>query len=248
MTKTLERRQFELRADLLTEGSGGFKGYAHRKGEIDAYGDIAEGENVYRNLPEFVKRGFVPVGHDWHALPVALVKDAKEDAQGLWIEAAFHSDPEGQRARTVVTERLDAGKFVGLSIGFWATDTEKAQRDGKDLRIVRGMDLAEVSIVTVPAVYSAGIHEARGAGLPFADHLSAVLATNEGLAHRFAQLKSLREGDGREFSEEKRQQAEQFMEGLRGVIAEVGELLHVPEVLSAPDPALLESLARHGIR
>ena len=164
MTKVLEKRLFEFRADSVDE-SGGFKGYAHRKNEIDAYGDLAEGDNVYRNIPEFIQRGFVPVGHDWAGLPVAYIKSAREDSQGLYVEVAFHSDAESQRARTVVTERMDAGKFVGLSIGFWATDVSYEKRDEKELRIVKGLELAEVSIVTVPAVYGAGITEATGAGI-----------------------------------------------------------------------------------
>lgn len=237
-----------FRADSIDAESGGFRGYAHRKGEIDAYGDVAEGLNVYRNIPEFVERGFVPVGHDWAGLPVAFIKSAKEDDAGLFVDVAFHSDDESQRARTVVTERLEAGKFVGLSIGFWATDVSFEKRDEKDLRIVKGLELAEVSIVTVPAVYGAGITEARGAGSPFADHLSAVLAANEGLSQRFAQLKELRESDGRAFSDDKIKQLGEFKDALAGVLAEVEELAHVPEVRVALDPSVIESLARHGVR
>lgn len=247
MTKVLEKRLFEFRADSVDE-SGGFKGYAHRKNEIDAYGDLAEGDNVYRNIPEFIQRGFVPVGHDWAGLPVAYIKSAREDSQGLYVEVAFHSDAESQRARTVVTERMDAGKFVGLSIGFWATDVSYEKRDEKELRIVKGLELAEVSIVTVPAVYGAGITEAKGAGSPFADHLSAVLAANEGLVQRFAQLHELRQKDGRGFSEEKLAQLGELRKGLEELTQQINEMTIQPEVRVAPDLSVLESLARHGVR
>lgn len=61
-------------------------------------------------------------------MPTAAV----EDGNKLIIEAQFHTTPSAQEARTIMTERLEKGLDVGLSIGF---DIESAHdfEDGEKL-------------------------------------------------------------------------------------------------------------------
>jgi len=99
-----------------------------------------------RTLGQFVQRGFISWAHDW-ANPIGMVTSAVEPADGLWISGQFQSDGASQRIRTLVRERLGAGKFLGLSIGYKA---EEWHREG-DVRVLTDITLYEVSIVTVPA-------------------------------------------------------------------------------------------------
>jgi len=64
-----------------------------------------------------MREGFIAYGHDWMN-PVAMPTSATEDGVGLAIGGQFHGTPRAQEARQITTERLAAGKSVGLSIGY----------------------------------------------------------------------------------------------------------------------------------
>lgn len=185
MKKTLEQlkaepvskviKGFELKATL--DDSGEFEGIANVTGIMDRGGDVIAPGAFKSALPGFLKNGFVAVGHDWESLPVAYPTAAKDQTGGLKVTAKFHSTDEGQKARTVVKERLEAGLSVGLSIGFrpdrdacawfesgkamWKFCEENNIAEGLDkasimawkgyCRLLQGVkELFEYSIVTIP--------------------------------------------------------------------------------------------------
>lgn len=196
--KTLEQLQaeptskvvkgFELKATL--DDSGEFEGIANVTGIMDRGGDVIVRGAFKAAIPKFLKEGFVAVGHDWDDLPVAYPIDAKDQEGGLWTKAKFHSTDEGQKARTVVKERLDAGLSVGLSIGFmpdrdkcaWFESgtalykfcEENGIADGLDkktitaykgyCRLIQGVkELFEYSIVTIPMNQQSSATSAKSA-------------------------------------------------------------------------------------
>jgi hypothetical protein len=73
-------------------------------------------------LEEFSQNGFIPVGHKWDELPVAMPTKAMEQGNKLYSEVVFHSTQAGQDARTVAKERRAQGLNMGLSVGFAAKD------------------------------------------------------------------------------------------------------------------------------
>jgi phage head maturation protease len=153
-------------------------GAAAVTGNLDRGNDVIFPGAFKGVLGGLLEDGFVPIGHDWWSLPVAMPTAAKEVRNQLAVEAEFHSTDRAQEAKTVVAERLAKGLSVGLSIGFsvdrdgWAWfETGKALLDdaknrGFDLELfdtktignatggMRGIwkmaDLYEFSIVTVP--------------------------------------------------------------------------------------------------
>lgn len=129
-------------------------GYASIKHEVDAYGDIIL-DGAYGDLDEFVKSGFVAVGHDHIGVPVGYVTTAKEDRRGLFVSMAFHSTAEAQDAKTVAEERLSAGKRVGLSIGYLPLEWTFETRDGRRVRLLKRIELKEFSLVSLPAAQGA---------------------------------------------------------------------------------------------
>src|ERR1051326_5484635 len=124
LKKTCELADFKL----LDEGIGSFQGYASAFGVVDRAGEIVVKGAFAKSLDRFKQDGFIAVGHEWQNLPVATVAEAYEDAKGLFIKCDFHSTPEAQAARTVVKERLDRGKSVGLSIGYSVVEAEQIGR------------------------------------------------------------------------------------------------------------------------
>lgn len=185
MKKTLEQlkaepvskvtKGFELKATI--EESGEFEGIANVTGIMDRGGDVIAPGSFKSALSGFLKNGFIAVGHDWESLPVAYPTAAKDQAGGLKVTARFHTTEEGQKARTVVKERLEAGLSVGLSIGFrpdrdlcawfetgkamWKFCEENGITEGLDkasilawksyCRLIQGVkELFEYSLVTIP--------------------------------------------------------------------------------------------------
>jgi HK97 family phage prohead protease len=168
-------------AKLSGDGPGRFSGYASTFGNIDSYGDTVVKGAYASTIPDFLRDGFIPWGHDWSGYPVATPDKAHEDNTGLWIEAVFHTDPESQRARQIVAERLDRGKTMGLSIGYETKGWDIAEMDGQQVRRLLDIRLLEVSIVPVPADASAMVSAVKAKRRLSRHQLEAVIATLQAL-------------------------------------------------------------------
>jgi phage head maturation protease len=109
-------KSVEIKAASLTDNY--LKGAASVMGVMDSQDDVIFPGAFKSCLNDFLKNGFVPVGHDWSSLPVAMPMIAREEGNQLYTEAQFHSTDEAQEARTICVERLANGLSVGLSVGF----------------------------------------------------------------------------------------------------------------------------------
>ncbi len=130
------------------------EGYASVKNEVDAVGDLIR-DGAYGNLNDFVRQGFVTVGHDHSANPIGFIEQAREDSHGLFVSMKFHSTPAAQEAKAVAFERLRAGRVVGLSIGYLPVDWEFERQNGKRIRVLKKIELKEFSLVAMPAMVKA---------------------------------------------------------------------------------------------
>lgn len=144
----------EEKSGIGGEVVGGLQGYASIKNVVDSYGDVIC-DGAYGDLQEFVRTGFVAVGHDHVGIPVGFVTEAKEDSRGLFVAMCFHSTSEAQSAQTMVDERLAAGKRVGLSIGYLPRVWDFEMREGRRVRLLKEIELKEFSLVTLPAATGA---------------------------------------------------------------------------------------------
>lgn len=148
--ETKQRACYELKADSMSdEGFGSIKGYGAVKNNIDSYGDLIE-DGAFKSSENFVERGFMSFSHDWNE-PIGTVKVAYEDGFGYFVEMEFHSTPQAQNARTIIKERLERGKFVGLSIGYMVKQAERGEREGKSVRLLKDIEVFEIGFVTMPA-------------------------------------------------------------------------------------------------
>lgn len=145
---------------VLDDGPhGSFSGYASVFGNTDRQNEVVVPGAFSRTLPAFLKDGFGALNHEWSTLPIATFTEAREDHRGLFVKGEFHSTPDAQAARTIVRERLERGKSVGLSIGYKVKDDEF--KDGA--RHLKELDLFEVSLVSVPANAEAQVVGIKGA-------------------------------------------------------------------------------------
>lgn len=168
----------------MTEEKTGFiTGYCSVFGNWDSTGERVTKGAFLPSLLDFMKDGFVAVGHDWSALPIATPVEASEDDHGLFVKAEFHSTADAQDARTVIRERLERGKSVKLSIGYEVLADEFTEEG----RLLKSLKLYEWSYVTVPANSLAAVTDAKGQprlGLPLDTHVDAVLSSADALLDR----------------------------------------------------------------
>lgn len=109
--KTFTMEGMELKENML-EGAGNVTGI------MDAGADVVFPGFFAPVLSQYLQDGFMPIGHNWNELPVAMPKTAKEVGNRLMCSFEFHSTDRAQEARTVCKERMERGLSVGLSVGF----------------------------------------------------------------------------------------------------------------------------------
>lgn len=192
-------------AELKVSGEGGpgeFEGRASTFGTIDSYGDTIDRGAYTDTIPEFLERGFIGWGHDWTD-PIGFVTAAEERKDGLWVTGQFHSDPDAQKYRQRARERVESGKFMGLSIGFEPLEWEMRQVEESEapIRALTKIKLYEVSLVAVPAERNSGVTTVKS-GVPFATEFEAARDAVRSAVERAERLVALRESEGRSLSAE----------------------------------------------
>jgi Escherichia/Staphylococcus phage prohead protease len=227
----MEYKQIPVELKIDDTGTGSMTGYASTFANWDSVKERPVKGAFAPHLADFLKDGFIAVGHNWSALPVATPTEAREDDHGLLLKADFHSTPDAQAARTVTNERLARGKSVKLSIGYEVLNDEYVEEG----RLLKEIKLYEVSLVTVPANSMASVTASKG--MPLAEQSDAVLAAVEDYIARLKQLHSLRAKEGRVLSGDNRKRIENAVEALAGAQAALSDLL------AASDPKPKHNLA-----
>jgi HK97 family phage prohead protease len=195
----MERKVIEATSlKFVAEGPGGFSGYASTFANFDRVGERPTKGAFAPHLADFLRDGFVSVGHDW-TVQVATVTKALEDDIGLYVEGEFHTTPFAQQTRTIVQERLERGKSVKLSIGYevlLAEDTDEG-------RLLKDVKLYEFSFVSVPAnplAIVTGAKSGEVSTLGFDEHGALVATINAAFAERAVGRYEFRTKDGRVLS------------------------------------------------
>jgi uncharacterized protein len=235
-----ERKDFQF-AQASIDDSGVLEGRVAAYGNVDSYGDVIA-PNSIKNLDEFLRLGSLMVGHSWGGFGIGTIEEAQETEDGLWIKAVYHSDPEAQAARTRAKERLERGKYVGLSIGYSATDVEAGRLDGRDVRYIKGYDLYEASQVFWPANVEAYATSAKNISLE--DQFEAALAAVAGTKDRVAALKALREAEGRSLSDTNNARIEALAAEVFEAHQSLKSLVEQPEE-GAPDDEIQTAIKRY---
>lgn len=155
----MERKFFEL-ADAEVKFSsakaGYFSGYASKFNGTDAYGDtIAPG--AYKNT---IASRSTPIQLKWNHRGPVIGKwiSAVEDEKGLFVEGEL---TPGHSVAEDVYASLKHGAVTGLSIGYRIPDGGAEKSDGG--RLLKSIDLIEISIVESPADMHAQINSVKSA-------------------------------------------------------------------------------------
>jgi HK97 family phage prohead protease len=122
-------------------GARKITGYGSIFGNVDSYGDIvikgAFAESIKKRAPKFLAQ------HDSDAI-LGRWMVTREDERGLYLEGEFARTPMGDE----YYELAKMGAIDGLSIGYSTIDSDL---DGDKRRLLKKINLWEVSLVTFPA-------------------------------------------------------------------------------------------------
>ena len=222
----MERKVTDI-ADLklLDEGAGSFSGYASTFGNFDSVKERPVRGAFAPHLSDFLKDGFVAIGHSWSALPIATPTVAREDDIGLYVEAEFHTTPEAQAARTVMKERAARGKSLKLSIGYEVLEDEYVEEG----RLLKSVKLYEYSLVNVPANQAAiitGIKSGAVSAFGLNEHIEEVVSALDVLAGRVRERHDFRMKEGRVLSSANRTRIEDLLPSLMSVHDALKDLLN----------------------
>ena len=139
---TLARRERENAGALLIEGYASLWGVADLNGDVVQAGAFAD--SLARTGPEGVR---MLHGHDARSV-VGVWDEIVEDDRGLFVRGRIEDWSAEARLAGALSR---AGALDGLSIGY---RTARARRDGR-LRVLSGVELWEVSLVTFPMLAGA---------------------------------------------------------------------------------------------
>ncbi|MFC7048898.1 HK97 family phage prohead protease [Emcibacter nanhaiensis] len=173
--------------DFLTDDrpattDGRFEGYASVFNVVDNGNDLVVPGAFRRSLQDRGARGIKLLWQHDPREPVGVIEEAFEDHYGLFVRARLLTNiRRAEEAHGLVR----SGALDGLSIGF---HTQKADRRVDGSRILREVDLWEVSLVTFPMNDKARILSLKGEERPTSGGPSAAQAGLLAAMHHLSKL------------------------------------------------------------
>jgi hypothetical protein len=148
------------------------EGYASLFGRVDQGGDVVRPgayASSLKRLSADGRRVKMLWQHD-PGRPIGVWDEVREDDRGLFVKGRILPDvTQGREAAALVA----AGAIDGLSIGY---RTVTSERDGKGRRVLRELDLWEVSLVTFPMLPEARVGaKAEDPGAGFVAEIAVAL-------------------------------------------------------------------------
>lgn len=150
---------FELKFATPPADTGAFAGYGSTfGGRPDAFGDVIAPGAFAASLAAHKANGTAPAllwAHDTNE-PIGIWTELREDEHGLLVAGKLALDVR----RAAEAHALMKAGAVGLSIGYRTRD---AGRDKNGNRVLKQIDLAEISVVAIPANTDARITSVKSA-------------------------------------------------------------------------------------
>lgn len=143
--KKLEFKSFDI-TEHKADDSGNLiiSGYGAFFGNLDSYKDIIAAGAFADTLSEKRDRIAFCYQHDiWN--PIGKIQDIKEDVQGLHLTVMLSA------AEKDIQTKVKEGILKEMSIGYRVVDSSEEMRGGDQVRILKKINLYEVSLVTIAA-------------------------------------------------------------------------------------------------
>lgn len=155
----MEKKFLDIENLQLKENANGKKeisGYASIFNNVDSYGDIVSQGAFSKTLKNKQKQVKLLFNHDKNFV-IGVIKFIEQDEKGLFFIAELL---DGVQLAEEVYIMLKNQALNGVSIGYYVEDYEKNKKGNK---ILKTIDLLEISIVTFPANEKATIEQVKSA-------------------------------------------------------------------------------------
>ena len=144
LTVQKKHRDFPLEIKEMTD-EGKFSGYGAVFDNVDDWDDVILRGSFSKSIAQ--KKPVMLWQHN-SSEPIGVYESIREDDIGLWIEGRLLLDLEkGKEAYILLKNQA----IRGLSIGYMPLAWEWENRDSRRIRVLKEIDLWEVSLVTFPA-------------------------------------------------------------------------------------------------
>lgn len=149
---------FEVKFAEESGSVGSFEGYGAVFGNVDAHGDVIQKGAFKDTLREWQKSNKYPpmlVQHggwmmsDMDALPIGKWEAMSEDDNGLYVKGRL-INLDTERGKNIYGA-MKEGVLDGMSIGYRAKEFANGTKPGEPRRMLKKVDLVELSVVTFPA-------------------------------------------------------------------------------------------------
>lgn len=143
----MKTKDFTFTITKAVDDSGTFEGYASTFNNVDSYGEKVMPGAFVESLNRHKREGSMPLLLWQHNPdePLGGWEDLAEDGKGLWGRGRIMVDAGPTEKR--VHMHMRAGNIRGLSIGYREVEVEP----DSNIRLLKKLDLMEVSIVSFPA-------------------------------------------------------------------------------------------------
>lgn len=202
-----ERKSFDLKA-IDDEGAGTaiiatLSAVDH---DGDTYAKGAFGDQQVKVL----------AGHSWDGPPLGKGRVFERGDQAVAEFKLNLDSAAGREWHSALKFDMAHGKALQeWSYGFKVLDAVDETRDGKSVRVLKSLDVFEVSPVVKGAGVGTGTVSVK-ARLTFEEQIDAMISEADDIAKRAGEIADLREGEGRSFSKER-----------------LGQIIHAKERLEA---------------
>jgi HK97 family phage prohead protease len=165
-SKEVEKESIEIKSSIKAyndededKNYGTFEGYGSVFGNKDLGNDVIESgafaKSLKRRKPQNVKLLYQHKSD----MPIGVFDEIKEDAHGLVVKGRLALKTQ---AGAEAYELLKMGALDGLSIGFRVNPKEVSYDKRGNKRIIKEVDLMEVSLVTFPMNPQATVRSVKG--------------------------------------------------------------------------------------
>jgi hypothetical protein len=151
----------ELKAydDNSNEEYGMFEGYGSVFGNKDLGNDVIEKGAFTKSIKRRTNKGVKLLYQHKSDMPIGVFDEIKEDDHGLVVKGRLALKTQ---AGAEAYELLKMGALDGLSIGFKINPSEVSYDRRANKRIIKEVDLMEVSLVTFPMNPQATVRSVKG--------------------------------------------------------------------------------------
>ena len=152
--KRLSCQLVEIKADGdANSNEGEFSGYGATFGNLDHTGDIIKAGAFAKSLNDWGMKGELPFLFAFHDMsrPIGDWLEMREDEKGLYVRGRLWTKGDRRIEDAVMAYNMLRGTGQKtLSIGYRVNDYEMQESVNGSIRVIKEIDLVEVSIVPIP--------------------------------------------------------------------------------------------------